>query len=101
MIENLVMTLMPNFKRLSGEFLHCLHDTFVMIGVSGTIAWFLGVILGIILVTTKKNGILDNKIVFTIANKVIDILRSIPFIILMVLLIPLSRFIVGTGSGLQ
>ena len=83
MIENLVMTLMPNFKRLSGEFLHCLHDTFVMIGVSGTIAWFLGVILGIILVTTKKNGILDNKI------------------ILMVLLIPLSRFIVGTGSGLQ
>ena len=29
MIENLVMTLMPNFKRLSGEFLHCLHDTFV------------------------------------------------------------------------
>lgn len=88
MIENLVMTLMPNFKRLSGEFLHCLHDTFVMIGVSGTIAWFLGVILGIILVTTKKNGILDNKIVFTIANKVIDILRSIPFIILMVLLIP-------------
>lgn len=101
MIENLVMTLMPNFKRLSGEFLHCLHDTFVMIGVSGTIAWFLGVILGIILVTTKKNGILDNKIVFTVANKVIDILRSIPFIILMVLLIPLSRFIVGTGSGLQ
>ena len=101
MIENLVMTLMPNFKRLSGEFLHCLHDTFVMIGVSGTIAWFLGVILGIILVTTKKNDILDNKIVFTIANKVIDILRSIPFIILMVLLIPLSRFIVGTGSGLQ
>ena len=92
MIENLVMTLMPNFKRLSGEFLHCLHDTFVMIGVSGTIAWFLGVILGIIL---------DNKIVFTVANKVIDILRSIPFIILMVLLIPLSRFIVGTGSGLQ
>lgn len=82
------MTLMPNFKLLSGEFLHCLHDTFVMIGVSGTIAWFLGVILGIILVTTKKNGILDNKIVFTIANKVIDILRSIPFIILMVLLIP-------------
>ena len=48
MIENLVMTLMPNFKRLSGEFLHCLHDTFVMIGVSGTIAWFLGIILGII-----------------------------------------------------
>lgn len=95
------MTLMPNFKLLSGEFLHCLHDTFVMIGVSGTIAWFLGVILGIILVTTKKNGILDNKIVFTIANKVIDILRSIPFIILMVLLIPLSRFIVGTGSVLQ
>lgn len=100
MIEQFVMEIMPNFKRLSGEFLHCLHDTFVMIGVSGTIAWFLGVALGIVLIVTKAGGILENRAVFAVSNRSIDLIRSIPFIILMVLLIPLSRVIVGTGSGL-
>ena len=44
-------------------------------------------------------GILENRPLFTIFDRGIDIIRSIPFIILIVLLIPLSRFLVGTGSG--
>ena len=42
-----------------------------------------------------------NRLVFNTLDRCIDVIRSIPFIILMVLLIPLSRFIVGTGSGLE
>lgn len=70
-----------------------------MIGVSGTIAWVLGILVGVLLVTTRPGGILENRAVFTFFDRAIDIIRSIPFIILIVLLIPLSRFLVGTGSG--
>ena len=94
-----INTLLPNLDRLSGELLKSLGPTATMIGVSGTIAWVLGILVGVLLVTTRPGGILENRAVFTFFDRAIDIIRSIPFIILIVLLIPLSRFLVGTGSG--
>ena len=99
-MTDFIYQLMPNFESLEGEFLECFYQTLIMIAVSGTIAWFLGVALGVTLVVTKKGGIAPHRLVFTIADRAIDVIRSVPFIILMVLLIPLSRLIVGTGSGL-
>ncbi|MBQ3679306.1 MAG: ABC transporter permease [Succinivibrio sp.] len=97
----IINTLMPNFERLSEEFYECLFQTIIMVLVSGTIAWILGVALGVTLVVTRAGGIMRNRLVFNTLDRCIDVIRSIPFIILMVLLIPLSRFIVGTGSGLE
>lgn len=94
-----INTLLPNLDRLSGELLKSIGQTATMIGVSGTIAWVLGILVGVLLVTTRPGGILKNRAVFTFFDRAIDIIRSIPFIILIVLLIPLSRFLVGTGSG--
>ena len=94
-----INTLLPNLDRLSGELLKSIGQTATMIGVSGTIAWVLGILVGVLLVTTRPGGILENRAVFTFFDRAIDIIRSIPFIILLVLLIPLSRFLVGTGSG--
>ena len=94
-----INTLLPNLDRLSGELLKSIGQTATMIGVSGTIAWGLGILVGVLLVTTRPGGILENRAVFTFFDRAIDIIRSIPFIILIVLLIPLSRFLVGTGSG--
>ena len=96
---NILYDLFPNLERLGGEFLRSVEQTATMIGVSGTIAWVLGIALGVLLVVTKPCGILENRILFTFIDRAIDIIRSIPFIILIVLLIPLSRFLVGTGSG--
>lgn len=96
---NWINTLLPNLDRLSGELLKSIGQTATMIGVSGTIAWVLGILVGVLLVTTRPGGILENRAVFTFFDRAIDIIRSIPFIILIVLLIPLSRFLVGTGSG--
>ena len=59
----------------------------------------LGIVIGVLLVVTRQGGICENRIVFTLFDRSIDVIRSIPFIILIVLLIPLSRFLVGTGSG--
>ena len=94
-----INTLLPNLDRLSGELLKSIGQTATMIGVSGTIAWVFGILVGVLLVTTRPGGILENRAVFTFFDRAIDIIRSIPFIILIVLLIPLSRFLVGTGSG--
>lgn len=96
---DLLFKIAPNLERLWPELLACLEQTFIMLAVAGTIAWVLGVITGVVLVTTRRGGILENRWVFTFTDKAIDIIRSIPFIILIVLLIPLSRLIVGTGSG--
>ena len=52
-----------------------------------------------LLVITRKDGLWEKRWLFLFLDKSIDIIRSIPFIILIVLLIPLSRFLVGTGSG--
>ena len=94
-----INSLLPKLDRLSGELLKSIGQTATMIGVSGTIAWVLGILVGVLLVTTRPGGILENRAVFTFFDRAIDIIRSIPFIILIVLLIPLSRFLVGTGSG--
>jgi len=89
----------PNLEKLGGELIKCMHQTFQMLFISGTIAFVLGLILGILLIVTRKDGLLQNLLLYKFLDKVIDVIRSIPFIILMVLLIPLSRAIVGTGSG--
>ncbi len=96
---NWINDLLPNLNRLSGELIKSIEQTATMIAVSGTIAWVLGITIGVLLVVTKKDGILENCALFTFFDRAIDIIRSIPFIILIVLLIPLSRFLVGTGSG--
>ena len=72
-----------------------------MLLVSGVLAFFLGIFFGVLLIVAKKGGIMQNQILYSIIDKAIDVIRSIPFIILMVLLIPVSRAIVGTGSGVK
>lgn len=89
----------PNLERLAPELWECLGQTFTMVAVSGTLAWVIGIAIGVLLVVTRPGAICENRWVFTFFDRSIDIIRSIPFIILIVLLIPLSRLLVGTGSG--
>ena len=74
-------------------------DTLYMVAVSLLFSAIIGLPLGILLVITRKGHILDNKWIFNILNPIINILRSVPFIILLVAIIPLTRFIVGSAIG--
>lgn len=89
----------PNLQSLQVELLKCMKQTFQMLFISGSIAFLLGLVLGVLLIVTKKGGLMQSPLLYKFLDKAIDVIRSIPFIILMVLLIPLSRAIVGTGSG--
>ncbi len=74
-------------------------ETIYMVLLSGTFAIVGGVPLGIILLTTRRNGILHNTLLHRGLGFVVDVIRAIPFIILLVAVIPLTRLIVGTSIG--
>ncbi|WP_409294570.1 methionine ABC transporter permease [Peribacillus sp. SCS-26] len=74
-------------------------QTVSMVSFSLLFSALIGIPLGVILVVTRSGHILENRVVFTILNTIINILRSVPFIILLVAIIPFTRFIVGTSIG--
>ena len=67
--------------------------------ISFVIGGLLGLIAGLLLVLTAPGGIIENKLVFHILDKITSIFRAIPFIILLALINPFTRMIVGTGIG--
>ena len=76
-----------------------LGETIYMVVVSMAIASAVGVPLGVLLHTTAKGQILENVIINQTVGSVVNAVRSIPFIILMVAIIPLTRLIVGSAIG--
>jgi len=74
-------------------------ETLYMVVISSFIAILLGTPLGILLYCTEENSLLENKHLHRLIDSVVNISRSFPFIILMILLFPLSRVIVGTSIG--
>lgn len=76
-------------------------ETIVMTLVSGFFGFILGLPMGIFLFLTRKDQLLENKISHQIVSIIVNIFRSIPFIILIVWMIPFTRTIVGTSIGVS
>lgn len=74
-------------------------DTLYMVGISGVITVLLGTPLGVLLVLTDKDQLLENRFANKFLGIIVNTFRSIPFIILIVLLMPITRKIVGTTIG--
>ena len=87
------------FAQYGNLFLQGTVDTLIMTCVATILAYVIGIPLGILLVVTSPNGLRPNRIVSTIVGWIVNIGRSVPFIILMVAIIPFTRFIVGTSLG--
>lgn len=100
-MTELLIQLFPNYARAGGEFVKAIGETLQMVAMSGGFSFIIGTFFGVVLIVTRKGGIMQNGIVYSILDKSINIIRSIPFIILMVMLFPLTRFIVGTAIGVK
>ncbi|MBC8538531.1 ABC transporter permease [Christensenellaceae bacterium NSJ-63] len=74
-------------------------DTLYMTAVATLLAYIIGLPLGVIQVVTAKDGIKPNRFVYTVLNVIINIARSIPFLIFLVAILPFTRAIVGTSIG--
>lgn len=83
------------------KFWDALLETFTMVAVSGAIALLIGVPLAVLLVVTSKGGIHTAPRVYRVLSTVIDAIRATPFIIMMVLLIPLTRWLLGSAIGVS
>lgn len=76
-------------------------DTLVMVLISTLFAYLLGLPLGVILTLTQPRGICPNQTINRILGGLINIGRSIPFLILMIAIFPFTRLVVGTSVGVQ
>ncbi|SET21628.1 D-methionine transport system permease protein [Pseudobutyrivibrio sp. C4] len=76
-----------------------IRDTLYMTIVSTLIAYVLGLPLGILLKVTSKDGLKPNVVVYRILDVICNVVRSIPFLILLILLIPFTRLVVGKSYG--
>lgn len=74
-------------------------DTLLMVSISAFVAFLIGLPLAVVFVITSDHGIYPSKSINQVLGWVVNITRSIPFLILMVALIPITRFIVGTSYG--
>ena len=79
--------------------IEALGQTIYMVGISTILATLIGFILAIVLVVTDESGLRPNKIINSILGFIVNTLRSFPFIILVVAIIPLTRVIVGRSIG--
>lgn len=93
--------LLPNMADKYPQFLKALLDTIIMVLWSGSFSLLFGTFLGVVLVICKKGGILQNKPLFQITDKLVNLFRSIPFIILLAGLLNVTRFIMGTAIGVK
>lgn len=98
-MQALLEKYLPNVIEIPDEFIKATFDTLYMTFYTSLIAGILGVFFGVILVVTREGGILENKVIFNILDKVVNIFRSIPFIILIAVLVTFTRFLVGTSIG--
>ena len=98
-MAELLEKLIPNVLDYQEKFFDACVATLKMFAISGVISFFLGLLVGVILTVTKKDGIKPNRIIFSIIDIFINVFRSIPFIILLIFLIPFTRTIVGTAIG--
>ncbi len=78
-----------------------LRDTLVMVGVSTVFAYLLGLPMGVLLVTSRKDGIRPNRWVNRVLGWIINIGRSLPFIILMIAIMGFTKLLVGTKVGVR
>lgn len=92
-IQNFFSGVIP--KLLLNATLETLYMTFV----STALAFILGLVLAIVLILTRRGGLCENRIVYAVLDVAINTLRSFPFIILLIVLFPLTKLLIGASIG--
>lgn len=93
--------MIEHLLQMTPVFIQSLEETVIMVGISLFLSTVIGIPLGILLVITRPDHLLPSKFIYHTLNVVINIIRSLPFIILMVAIIPLTEILVGTSIGIK
>ncbi|GAB7219460.1 ABC transporter permease [Vibrio comitans] len=87
------------FNLNSGLLLKATWETLYMVGFSGIVGFAVGIPLGVVLHTTKRGGLLENQRLNSILGAIVNVGRSVPFLVLMVAIIPFTKLLIGTFIG--
>lgn len=90
---------MSDWSTLWPVYLDSIGQTLWMVVVTLVLGGIFGLVLGVLLYTTRKRGLLENPAVFTVLNIVVNFIRPIPFIIFMTAIAPLTQAVLGTFLG--
>ncbi len=93
------MEFFQNAWEIRDEFFPATLETLYMTVISAVVGGFIGLVLGVILTLTDRGGLLENRPVHVVLDKVVNLLRAIPFIVLLAMIAPFTRLIVGTTIG--
>ena len=88
-----------SFTRIRGDLLLALGQTLYMVFFSTLFSFVLGFGLSTVMIMTGPHGLRPNQRVYAVLDMVVDILRSLPFIILIIAIMPVTRFVMGTAIG--
>lgn len=100
-IVNLMENFTPNLLVYWDDFLISIEETLIMLFGSGIFTFVIGLFLGTLLVVTREGNILENRVVYNLIDGVTNIFRSIPFVILITALIPITAIVMGTFIGVR
>jgi D-methionine transport system permease protein len=79
--------------------LKAIAETGLMVSVSFAVATVIGILLGLLLYASRRGNLLENRYIFGVLNVIINVIRPVPFLIVAIALIPLTRLVFGTGLG--
>ena len=96
---NILTQWFPNVANRLPEFIDSFVQTVIMVAVTGVISVILATLIAVTRALTEPAGLKPNAVVFNIVDKLINLFRSIPFIILAAALVPVTRALVGTAIG--
>lgn len=98
-MDTFLETYFPNVYDIQEEIVNSIWETLYMVSVTALIAGVLGILLGITLVVTEEDGILESRQVYNFLERAVNVFRSVPFIIMLALIAPITRLLVGTSIG--
>ncbi len=98
-MQEFLTNVLPNVMSKPNDLYISFSQTIYMMFISGLISFVFGVIFGVILIVTSPSGILKNRFIYILLGGLVNIFRSIPFVILLAALIPFTRIIMGSAIG--
>ena len=98
-MQEFLTNVLPNVMSKPNDLYISFSQTIYMMFISGLISFVFGIIFGVILIVTSPSGILKNRFIYTLLEGLVNIFRSIPFVILLAALIPFTRIIMGSAIG--
>lgn len=97
----MINDILDTWQKFGTKLINGMNETLLMVGISFIISMVIGTIIGVLLALMGKDRPYQNKWVAGTLAAIVNIIRSIPFMLFLIVMIPVSRFLIGTGLGVS